>query len=153
LTQATPYTVAQMLVTDGDRVLIIHRSNNVRSAKNIWSLPSGLHDIGERLVECAKRELLEEFNLQPQSTHFVGYYENIVLNEADAFHWVISTFVLHVENFDSIINREPDKHDEFKFVPVSECETLADDYGFHKSFVEFYKTNTSTILDILASCK
>lgn len=141
----TPYPVVQMIVTDGHSVLAIHRSHAVRSAKNIWSMPSGMHDIGETRDQCARRELLEEFGLTIKDLSFIGAYENIVLNEADNFHWIIQTCVAKVRDFTDLVNREPDKHDEFRLVPVAAIETMVDDLQFHDSFTTFWKSHYELI--------
>lgn len=104
---------------------ILWRSERVRSAKNCWSLPSGLHEIGLYLSEQFCEELKEELNLTPieDTVKIVGTYENIAL--CDAYHWVIQLMTVKVETLSSIINKEPDKHTEFQIVHFSEL--LKDD--------------------------
>ena len=62
---AIPRSVVQMVPVDLEgRLLVMHRSDKVRSAKNVWSFPSGLHDIGETQEQSVARELLEEYDLK-----------------------------------------------------------------------------------------
>lgn len=139
---AVPRHVVQMLITDDyNRVLVMHRSNNVRSARNVWSIPTGEHEIGETIQETAKRELMEEYGLELiVGSHIdcLFQYENIA-GDADAdeqYHWVITVYRVRVFDVRKAINREPDKHDKMEFVDLNVM--LYDDkwkaeHTFHES--------------------
>jgi len=92
-----------------ERILVHKRGPNVRSAPNVWSFPSGLHEHGESLEDAARREIMEEFNLKIEHLIQVGTYEN---QPGDGWHWVITLFIGSVENVEAYTNREPDKHPE-----------------------------------------
>lgn len=140
------------------RLLLLHRSNNVRSAKNVWSLPTGLHDIGERIEACAARELHEEFGLDALPGHikFLGQYENIAGDPdpiAEQYHWVITTLGVLVEDASLFVNKEPDKHDEVKLVKVGEL-AMPDffiNFEFHPSFSTWAQPNGQGLLTALTT--
>jgi 8-oxo-dGTP diphosphatase len=142
---AVPRHVIQMLVIDKDyRVLVMHRSNNVRSARNVWSTPSGEHDIGETVETCAFRELHEEYGLTGISSLLLQQYENIAGDEQPPhYHWVISIYAVCVDDVRKAINREPDKHDEMKFVEMSELTepSFFDQHKFHTSLHDILRHN------------
>ncbi len=135
-----PRHAVQMLVYDrNEKVILMHRSNNVRSARNVWSIPTGLHDIGETIRQTIRRELHEECQLETKSHTLLGQYENIA-GDADAdkqFHWVLSIYAVEVEDVTKMVNVEPEKHDELKFISIDEMlrvEEFLTNYQFHGSF-------------------
>jgi ADP-ribose pyrophosphatase YjhB (NUDIX family) len=58
------------VVQDGaGRLLLIHKTDN-----NLWALPGGGHDIGERIADTAVREVLEETGIRVEIDSIVGLY-------------------------------------------------------------------------------
>lgn len=53
------------------RILLIHKMDN-----DLWALPGGGHDAGERITETAIREVREETGLTVEITGLVGTYTN-----------------------------------------------------------------------------
>jgi ADP-ribose pyrophosphatase YjhB (NUDIX family) len=117
-------TVMGIAVDLAGNVPIIHRGPEVRSMKNLWSFPSGLHENGLTMAEQLAVELDEELSLKvprnqitglPVYCEQVGTYENIVVgnNEnEDDWHWVISVCVILVANSHAYTNNEPRKCDK-----------------------------------------
>jgi ADP-ribose pyrophosphatase YjhB (NUDIX family) len=106
-----PYvTVSGMAYDSMGNFPVIYRSSKVRSAKECWSLPSGLHEIGLDIHHQFSVELAEELGLTavPGTGEVVGVYENIA--RVDGYHWVILLMTVKVETLDTLVNREPDKH-------------------------------------------
>lgn len=72
-TAPTPNSVvpaAVGCVTDArGRLLLAHRVDN-----GLWTLPGGMHDIGERIEETVVREISEETGLHVEVTGLVGIY-------------------------------------------------------------------------------
>ncbi|MFE3122075.1 NUDIX domain-containing protein [Streptomyces hydrogenans] len=59
-----------VVVRDGDgRLLLIHRTDN-----DLWALPGGGHDIGERIGDTAVREVEEETGIAVEVEGIVGLY-------------------------------------------------------------------------------
>lgn len=126
--ESVPRHAVQVIVCDTfGRFLVMHRSNTVRSAKNVWSFPSGLHDIGETIEATARRELEEEYVLAPHAFCDLGIYENIAgdgsWTENPQYHWVITMLGALVHDVSLAINKEPDKHDDMQFLPISELQS------------------------------
>lgn len=99
---------------------LIYRGSNVRSAKNCWSLPSGLHECGYTLPQQLAVELKEELGLDADYSKAIplGFYENIA--QVDNWHWVIAVYAIPVKTLDTLTNREPDKHPEMRKVHYTE---------------------------------
>jgi ADP-ribose pyrophosphatase YjhB (NUDIX family) len=123
LPEPTPFTVVSGFALNANgQFLILHRSDAVRSAKNCWALPSGLHVRGLSKEAQFCNELKEEFDLNPviESCLDVGSYENIALT--DRFHWFIHVMAVYVHNLEDFVNREPDKHDQAKLMTLEDLE-------------------------------
>lgn len=139
---AVPRHAVQMVVMDlNEKIILLHRSNNVRSARNVWSIPTGLHDIGETVDETIRRELFEECGLEPATgfkSRCLFQYENIAgdKDSEEQYHWVISVYLVTVNNVEKAENKEPDKHDKMEFVDrhvMFFSDEWKRDHTFHES--------------------
>lgn len=74
---------------DAGRVLLARRGNPPRAGQ--WGLPGGLVDLGERLVDAARREVREECAIEIEIGGIVGTFEPIE-RDADGrieYHYVV----------------------------------------------------------------
>lgn len=122
-----PYATVGAVVFDSKgRTALLHRGKNVRSAKNCWSVITGLHEEGLSFKQQLANEIREEIGVEAiGDPHPIGFYENIVTHETDNYHWVILMFVQEVEDLDKAINQEPDKHDDMSIMSVLDRRQLA----------------------------
>ena len=60
----------------------------IQSIGNLWGFPKGSRKKNEKLQECAKRELLEETNIDIPLKHFVKYID-ININEQFARYFYL----------------------------------------------------------------
>lgn len=126
-----PHVTVSGIVADSQtrNVLLLHRSNEVRSAKNCWALPSGLGEIAVPLEKQLITELEEELSISQDRVlgqTQLGWYENIT--HSDGYHWVILIYLVWVNGFDGVQNLEPHKHNEIKIVaPYSFYDMIGDD--------------------------
>jgi ADP-ribose pyrophosphatase YjhB (NUDIX family) len=112
----TPYVSTSGFAVDADGFFpLLYRGPNVRSAKNCWSLPSGLHECGLTLSQQFSTELREELEIEAVNDAVtLGTYENIAA--VDSWHWVIVVMATRVKTLKSMVNKEPDKHPEIRKV-------------------------------------
>jgi len=120
-TMPRPYvTVSGIAIDDQGRFPLLHRSLKVRSARDCWSLPSGLHEVGLSEREQFAVELREEMGLEafPDASAIIGHYENIRPDGPDqpGWHWVIVVMVMRVRTLETLVNSEPEKHDQIDVV-------------------------------------
>jgi len=142
-----------MIPFDADgRMLVMHRGPSVRSAPNVWSFPSGMHEFGESMERCGARELEEEYGLTALRTAQVGTYENV---PGDGYHWVITVLVALVEDVRRAVNKEPDKHDDMACVHLGDLlnSTFYAKYRFHSSFDEWAKSNNDRLVNAMRSIR
>lgn len=62
-------SVTAAVLDDAGRLLVIHKTDN-----NLWALPGGGHDIGERIADTAVREVDEETGIKVEVDGIVGLY-------------------------------------------------------------------------------
>jgi 8-oxo-dGTP pyrophosphatase MutT (NUDIX family) len=144
-----PQHVVMVIPFDlSERMLQMYRGPNVRSAPNVWSFPSGMHDFGETMEDCARREMLEEYNLAIERLQQVGTLENV---PGDGYHWVITLFVGLVEDVEQAVNREPEKHPRMRFPPVSHLlqRDFYLEFPFNPSVSDYIKANRSRIVHLM----
>lgn len=147
--ECIPTPCIQVIPVDfNGAVLVHHRSDKVRSAKNVWSFPTGIIEYGETMRDAARRELKEEFELIGGAVMHLGCYENIL----DDFHWVLSVMGTVVPSVYDFKNMEPDKHDIVEAVHMTELmsSTFFKRYPFHQSFQNWINLDVITKLGLLS---
>jgi 8-oxo-dGTP diphosphatase len=90
---AHPVVGVGAVVVRGDRAVIVRRAHQPR--KGEWSLPGGVLDLGESLVDAARREVREETGLDVEVGPIVETFDRIH-RDADGrirYHFVIVDFV------------------------------------------------------------
>jgi ADP-ribose pyrophosphatase YjhB (NUDIX family) len=151
---AVPRHVVQMLVVDPNgHILVMHRSDKVKSAKNVWSIPTGTHEIGESIQSCIVRELYEEFNLIAERAFILEQYENIAGDISPPhYHWVLSIYAILVKDVKVAVNKEPELHDQMIFPNWS---TIDDQWfkshQFHPSLHTLISKSLGTWLNMVAA--
>jgi 8-oxo-dGTP diphosphatase len=84
--------VGAVIVRDG-RALIVKRAHEPR--KGEWSLPGGLLELGESLVDAVKREIKEETNLDIEVGPVIETFDRVHRDDAGKirYHFVIVDYV------------------------------------------------------------
>ncbi len=79
-----------------DRVVLIERGRQPQQGR--WSLPGGLVEVGERLQQAVRREVLEETGLTVQPVGLVEVFERIVpeAGERPEYHYVLIDYLCKV---------------------------------------------------------
>ncbi|MFB6630668.1 NUDIX domain-containing protein [Streptomyces sp. NPDC056362] len=62
-------SVTAVVCDDTGRLLVIHKTDN-----DLWALPGGGHDIGERIADTVVREVEEETGIRVMVDGIVGLY-------------------------------------------------------------------------------
>jgi 8-oxo-dGTP diphosphatase len=95
ITLLTP-AAAAIIRDERGRVLLIRRGDG-----RGWSLPGGIMEPGERIVDCLVREAWEETGLEVEPIRLVGIYSDpafmhVTFPNGDQAHFVSATFECRV---------------------------------------------------------
>ncbi|MCP8311790.1 MAG: NUDIX hydrolase [Candidatus Methylarchaceae archaeon HK02M1] len=80
------------LIKKNGSVLLVKREHE--PGKGRWSLPGGLVNLGERVVEAVKREVEEEVGLRVEVVDLIDVFDSIMYDDESRvrFHYVILGF-------------------------------------------------------------
>ena len=112
--------VAAVVLREG-QVLLVLRGRE--PAKGIWGIPGGLLELGETLAEGARREVLEECNVEIQVGPVVGVFEPMQRDPDGRlrYHYVVVDLLAHYLGGDL---RAADDADDARWVDVGRLEEL-----------------------------
>ena len=91
----TPLVGVGAVVVHQDRVLLVRRGRE--PLKGHWTLPGGVLEVGESLVEGVAREVMEETGLQVEPIELVELLDRIHREESRVrYHYVIADYLCRV---------------------------------------------------------
>lgn len=95
---AAPLLGVGAVVFRGGEVLLIERGKE--PLKGWWTLPGGLVEVGERLENAVRREVLEETGLKVTPRAVAAVFERIMPDEEGRteFHYVIIDYLCDYES-------------------------------------------------------
>lgn len=100
-----------ILTNKEGEILLLNRKKAPESG--YWSIPGGTVEFGETAEEAIVREFKEETGLLCCPTHFLGYYDYILL--AEHRHWLSLFFIMANKGYGEPINMEPNKHSQMQW--------------------------------------
>lgn len=129
--------VGAVIVQDG-KILLVKRG--VEPAKNLWSIPGGMVELGEKVQDAVIREVKEECGLNVEVVRLMDVVDSITVNEESRikFHFVILDFLAKVKG--GTLKPADDALDA-RWVPLEEVET----YDLTTSFREFFRKHKNEL--------
>lgn len=116
---ASPIPAVGVVCLRGQEVLLIRRGKPPRAGE--WSLPGGRIEPGERAVDAALRELVEETGVTAQITGLIDVVDGL-FSEA-GLHYVLIDYAAEWVSGEPIAG---DDALEARFVPLDQVEALID---------------------------
>src|ERR1039457_2963951 len=82
-------------IVDRDRVLLVRRPTE--PLKGEWSVPGGVLELGEKLRDGIRREVLEETGLQVEPGDVLDVFDSIFRDEQGRtqYHYVLIDYLCH----------------------------------------------------------
>lgn len=91
-----PFLGVGALIFDGRSILLVERAQE--PLKGYWSLPGGIVEVGEKLEEAIRREVLEETGLEIEPLEMFEIFERIMpdAEKRPEYHYVLMDYVCRV---------------------------------------------------------
>ena len=113
--------IVTSFIKDNEKLLILKRSNKVKSMKGLWAGISGIIEKNEEPLKRAKIEILEEVGITEDLITLVKTSEEMRINspQYENHEWVIFPFLFETKNPIIKLNWE---NSEFKWINSKELE-------------------------------
>jgi 8-oxo-dGTP diphosphatase len=101
-----PFLAVSAAIVRADRILVVRRAR--APADGLFSLPGGVVEIGETLMQAVAREVREETNLTIEPVGLAGFREAITRDRDDRVerHFVILPFAARWLAGETLLNEE-----------------------------------------------
>jgi mutator protein MutT len=99
-----------IVINNKNEVLLLKRSENIRSNQGMWDRPGGQVEYGERVENAVIREVQEEVGITVGNLSFLKLDQDMGENK----HFIaIGYLAEHISG--EVENKEPHKHDEVRW--------------------------------------
>ena len=104
-----------------DKILILKRSQQVRTMKGLWAGVSGIIENNEAPIKRAKIEIFEEVGIKEQNIKLIKSGSEVFVEspQYNNHQWVIFPFLFQTEISDIKLNWE---NSEFRWIHVNELK-------------------------------
>ena len=113
--------IVTSFIRDNEKLLILKRSNKVKSMKGLWAGISGIIENNEPPLKRAKIEIFEEAGIIEQDITLIKSAEGMRINspQYENHEWEIFPFLFESKNPTIKLNWE---NSEFKWINVEELK-------------------------------
>ncbi len=124
-------SVGAVIIHEGN-ILLVKRG--VEPGRDMWSIPGGAVELGERVEDALIREVMEECGLEVEVDGILDVVDNIILNSQKKikFHYVILNFLVQLKG--GTLKPADDVADA-RWVSLGEAEN----YDLTLSFRSFFR--------------
>jgi len=113
--------IVTSFIRDNEKLLILKRSDKVKSMKGLWAGISGIIEKNEEPLKRAKIEIFEEVGITEDTVTLVKSAEKMKIDspQYENHEWEIFPFLFEAKNPTIKLNWE---NSEFKWINVEELE-------------------------------
>ena len=113
--------IVTSFIKENEKLLILKRSNKVKSMKGLWAGISGIIEKNEMPLERAKIEIFEEVGVKEEDMRLVKAAKEMRISspQYENHEWEIFPFLFEVRNPTIKLNWE---NSEFKWIKVNEMK-------------------------------
>ena len=113
--------IVTSFIKDNEKLLILKRSNKVKTMKGLWAGVSGIIENDEEPLKRAKIEIFEEAGITEEKIKLIKAVEEMKVNspQYENHEWEIFPFLFETKNPEIKLNWE---NSEFKWINVNELE-------------------------------
>ncbi|OGE80541.1 MAG: hypothetical protein A2826_01925 [Candidatus Doudnabacteria bacterium RIFCSPHIGHO2_01_FULL_43_23] len=119
---------------DGKENFVMGKRNHSRKDElGRWDIGGGTIEFGEKVEDCLKREIQEEYATDVLEYDFLGYRDVHRVHEGKPTHWIALDFKVLVDP-KLVKNNEPHKFDDVKWFSR---ETIPEENLLHSQLPHF----------------
>ncbi len=113
--------IVTSFIQDDQKLLILRRSNKVKTMKGLWAGISGIIEKNETPITRAKIEIYEETGISEDKIRFVKAAERLRVNspQYENHEWEIFPFLFEAKNPDIKLNWE---NSEYLWITIDELK-------------------------------
>jgi len=113
--------IVTSFIRDNDKLLILKRSQKVKSMKGLWAGISGIIESNETPLRRAKVEIFEEVGIREEDITLIKLGEEMRINspQYENHEWEVFPFLFEAKNPVIKLNWE---NSEFKWINIKELE-------------------------------
>ena len=113
--------IVTSFIKNSSKILILKRSDKVRSMRGLWSGVSGIIEKGEIPINRAKIEIFEEIGIRKDKISLTKSIEKIKISspQYENHEWEVFSFLFETKETKIKLNWE---NSEFKWINVNELE-------------------------------
>ena len=113
--------IVTSFLTYNDKILILKRSEKVRSMKGLWSGISGIIENDEEPLNRAKIEIFEEVGINEEQIKLINSSRGMLVDSPQYknHQWVIFPFLFETDKIDIKLNWE---NSEFRWIDIQELK-------------------------------
>jgi len=112
---------AHGLIKKGDKYLVTLRAKDKNYMPNIWDIPGGTIEFGEKSFDALNREIKEETNLNVKVGKFLYCYDYVSETTSSRHQFQM---VFECEYLSGDVTLNPREHQDFRWVTLKEMESL-----------------------------
>ncbi|MBT3474816.1 MAG: NUDIX domain-containing protein [Thaumarchaeota archaeon] len=111
--------IVTTFLTNSDKILLLKRSQKVKSMKNLWAGISGIIEGNEQPLERAKIEVYEEVGIKESNIELIKEGKIILIEspQYENHQWEVYPFLFSCNNIEIKLNWE---NSESKWINVNE---------------------------------
>ena len=116
--------IVTSFLTYNDKILILKRSEKVRSMKGLWSGISGIIENDEETLSRAKIEIFEEVGINEEQIKLINSSKGMLVDSPQYknHQWVIFPFLFETDKIDIKLNWE---NSEFRWIHVDQLKEFS----------------------------
>jgi len=118
--------IVTCFLKSGDKILILKRSDKVKSMKSLWAGISGIIENNESPLERTKIEIFEELGIEASQIKLIkeSAKMRIISPQYENHEWEVYPFLFSVENPKIKLNWENSEYKWVKVEEISNYETV-----------------------------
>ena len=113
--------IVTSFIKNNNKILILKRSNKVRTMKGLWSGVSGIIENNEVPIDRARIEIFEEVGIKSEQISLVKNIEKIKISspQYENHEWIVFSFLFETEETEIKLNWE---NSEYRWIMINDLK-------------------------------